>query len=101
MAFGALIVGLAGGTIAFAGKTEWAWIFPPASFVGYILAFRRGMLLWDRNIDWIWRRPPSLEAQLGGEDEEALPAAEDPERTLRIVRRESPSLERHETGVVR
>ena len=48
----------------FAWKPGWVWPFPVAGFVGYILAFRHGMLLWNSNIDRIWRH----DSRFGGRD---------------------------------
>ena len=55
VAFGFLAAGLAGGTIMFAWRPEWMWPFPAAGFIGYVLAFRHGLLLWNPNIDRTWR----------------------------------------------
>jgi hypothetical protein len=38
-----------------------AWVPPVAGFVGYILAFRRGMVSW--NADRIWREPTSADEE--------------------------------------
>lgn len=54
-AFGLLVVGLAGGTIFYTWSKDFAWPFPAACFIGYILAFRRGMMLWNPEIDRTWR----------------------------------------------
>ena len=53
--FGFLVAGLVGGTIMFVWEPDWVWPVPAAGFVGYLLAFRRGMLLWSPNIDMTWR----------------------------------------------
>jgi hypothetical protein len=101
VAFGFLVVGLVGGTVAFAWKREWAWVFPVVSFLCYVLAFRRGMLLWNPNIDRTWRRYLWLEREMIAEDEETPPiGGEDREKTLKIVRPETPP-PRHELRVVR
>jgi hypothetical protein len=48
---------LAAGVLAGASMngSAGAWVPPVAGFVGYILAFRRGMFSW--NADHIWREP--------------------------------------------
>jgi hypothetical protein len=102
VAFGLLAVGLVGGTILFAWKSRWGWIFPAASFVGYVLAFRRGLLLWNPAIDRTWRRYLWLEGDITGEDAEILSSLEEnPERSLSIVPPETPRPPRHELRVVR
>ena len=101
VAFGFLIAGLAGGTILLAWKREWAWVFPVASFIGYLLAFRRGLLLWNPKLDRTWRRYLWLEGEMVTGDEEASPApGEDQGETLGIVRPETPPT-RHELRLIR
>src|ERR1700752_3821043 len=56
LAFVFLAAGLVGGTILYGWRPDWAWPFPVAGFVGYVLAFRRGLLLWNPNIDRTWRQ---------------------------------------------
>jgi hypothetical protein len=54
IAFGLLAVGLTAGTIP--GPRSWTWTIPSAGFVGYVIAFRQGLLAWSRGeIDRIWR----------------------------------------------
>jgi len=54
VAVGLLIAGVLGGMIV-AGRS-WAWVFPLAGFSGYVLAFRRGLLVWNpEGLDSIWR----------------------------------------------
>jgi hypothetical protein len=90
VAVGSLAVGLIGGTVVFAWKREWTWVFPAAAFAAYLLAFRRGMLLWNTVVDRTWQRYLWLEPEMVGQDEEFSRVAEDPERTLKIVRPETP-----------
>lgn len=59
--FGLLVAGLAGGALALAWRPLWAWPFPAAGFLGYLLAFRRGMLLLDPGIDSSWRHHAWIE----------------------------------------
>jgi hypothetical protein len=56
VAFGFLAAGLAGGTLLYAWKPDLAWTVPVVCFAGYILAFRRGLLLWNPEIDRTWRQ---------------------------------------------
>ena len=54
IAFGFLAVGLTAGAIP--GPRIWTWIIPSGGFVGYVIAFRQGLLVWSRGeIDRIWR----------------------------------------------
>jgi hypothetical protein len=53
--FGLLLAGLAGGAILHALRWDFAWTVPIVCFVGYLLAFRRGMLMWNPRIDRTWR----------------------------------------------
>lgn len=101
VAFGFLVVGLVAGTIVFAWKREWAWLIPVASFVGYLLAFRRGMILWNPAVDRTWRQYLWLEREMPADDDPISRGAEDPDKTLEIVRPEAPRPQRHELRVVR
>ncbi len=99
VAFGFLALGLVGGTVVFAWRREWGWLIPVASFVGYLFAFRRGMIQWNPAVDRTWRQYLWLESEMTAED--AVPrGVEDPERTLQIVRPETPRAP-HEMRLVR
>jgi hypothetical protein len=100
---GFLVVGLVGGTIMLARMPDWVWPFPPAGFIGYILAFRRGMLLWNPNIDRTWRQYLWLD-HAAFEDGRPANGRDGPsggEGDLRVVRPEPPRPPRHELRVVR
>jgi hypothetical protein len=103
--FGFLVVGLAGGTIMLAWMPDWVWPFPLTGFIGYILAFRRGMLLWNPNIDRSWRRYLWLDRDTAAE--EGRPEngrGNDPSGEagdLQVVRPEPSRPPRHELRVVR
>ena len=87
VAFVFLIVGLAGGTAAFAWRREWAWLIPVAGFGGYLLAFSRGMLLWNPAVDRAWRRHLILDGGFIAEGEQVSPKTPRPARCeLRLVR---------------
>lgn len=103
-AFGVLIAGLAGGTILFAWRSAWAGVVPLAAFLGYILAFRRGLLLWNPNIDRTWRVYLWLDRNTASQEGPATNGADDSSggaNNLRIVRPGSPHPARHELRVVR
>jgi MFS family permease len=102
VSFGALVIGLVGGTILFAWKSPWAGVFPLAAFAGYVLAFRRGLQLWSPDLDRSWRNYVCFERG-SVEDEEAAssPAGEDPEKTLRIVPGDTLRPPRPELKVIR
>ena len=79
--FGFLVVGLAGGTALYAWRADLGWTVPLACFAAYLLAFRRGMVLWNPEIDRTWRdslrvRPPA----------QSRKDAWNPEATLRLPR---------------
>jgi hypothetical protein len=65
---GASFVMLAAGLIAGAlvgGHVR--WILPTAGFVGYLLAMRQGLKLWNpEGLDRIWRRSKALSSGKGG-----------------------------------
>ena len=84
-AFGLLFAGLAGGTALGASRSDIGWTVPLAGFAGYLLAFRRGMILWNPKIDGSWRRsfratPPA------GDPKNSW----DPEATIRLLHRDTP-----------
>jgi MFS family permease len=87
--FGFLAAGLVGGTIMFAWRPAWVWPFPVAGFVGYVLAFRRGLLLWNPNIDRTWREYVCLDRSVASQE---VPAANEEEESsgrrenLRVAR---------------
>lgn len=87
VAFVFLIVGLAGGAVIFAWGNEWAWLIPVAGFGGYLLAFRRGILIWNPAVDRTWRRYLFLDREFIAEVEEVSPKTQRPARCqLRLVR---------------
>ena len=87
VAFGFLAAGLVGGTIVFAWRPDWMWPFPTVGFVGYIFAFRRGMLLWDPEIDRTWRQYLWLGSDTVSEyGRAAADGAEDPSGAARRPR---------------
>lgn len=99
-AFGSLAAGLVGGAILLGWEPEWVWTLPVTGFIGYVLAFRRGMLLWNPSIDGTWRlyfrierdaddQPPSRGAEASSAEQ--LPTA----------RRESERPPRPELKVIR
>ncbi len=101
-AFAFLIVGLAGGAALFAFKKEWAWVLPMASFGGYLLAFRRGMLLWNPAVGTTWRRCLWLEREaITGNEDNSHASGEDPEKTLNILRSGAPRSPRPGLRLVR
>jgi MFS family permease len=102
VSFGALVIGLVGGTILFAWKSPWAGVFPLAAFAGYVLAFRRGLQLWSPDLDQSWRNYVWLERG-SEEDEEASSssAAEVPVKTRRIGPADTASPPRRELKVIR
>jgi hypothetical protein len=54
-AFGLLAVGVI--AEAMIASTSWGWTFPTAGFVGYVFAFRRGLLVWSpQGIAAPWQR---------------------------------------------
>lgn len=102
VAFAFLILGLAGGAVLSAFRKESAWLIPAAGFVGYLLAFRRGMLLRNPAVDRSWRRYVGLEPEVLIEDERnAYVSGEYPENTLKILRPGAPRTQRHEMRLVR
>ncbi len=105
VAFGFLIAGLVGGTILYAWREDLAWTVPLACFVGYVLAFRRGMRLWDPETDRTWRQYLGLDGRTAGEKGGTFRGPnDDPSRSpknLLIVRPETPRPPRHELRVVR
>ncbi len=102
VALGSLIVGLIGGTVGFAGKREWAWVFPAATFAAYLLAFRRGLLLWNPTLDRTWRRYLWLDGEAIGEEEEiSCVAGENAAKTRMVPGLETSRPPRHELKIVR
>ena len=102
--FGFLVAGLVGGTIVFVWEPDWAWLLPAAGFAGYILAFRRGMLLWSPNIDMTWRQYLWLERDTVSEDGLPADGSDDPSgvpKNSRVVRHELPGRSRPELRAVR
>jgi len=103
-AFGSLVAGLVGGTIMFAWRLDWVWPFPLAGFIGYVFAFRRGMLLWNPSIDRTWREYLWLDSDTASEDGQPANGTEDPSaqaKSLRVVRPDPPRTARHELRAVR
>ena len=79
--FGFLVVGVAGGTALYAWRADLGWTVPLACFAAYLLAFRRGILLWNPEIDrtrrdYLWVRPPADLRKDG----------RDPDATVRLPR---------------
>ena len=60
------------------------WPFPTVGFVGYILAFRRGMLQWNPNIDRTWRQYLWLGRTTASEDSPPANGGVDPAKGRRI-----------------
>jgi MFS family permease len=103
-AFGFLVAGLAGGTVLFAWRPDWVWPFPVAGFIGYVLAFRRGMLLWNPNVDRTWRQYLWLDSDSASREEPAADGTDDSPRganNLCIVRPGPVHPSQHELRVVR
>jgi hypothetical protein len=84
VSLGFLVAGVLAGA-SMAGSAG-VWALPVAGFVGYILAFRRGMLSW--NADRVWRVPARAREK---------PEDEIPEQSLRA----ESTLRRPFMGVVR
>ena len=84
-AFGLLFAGLAGGIALKASSSDIGWTLPLAGFGGYLLAFRRGMILWNPKIDGSWRRSSS-----SGPSAALRKNAWDPEATIRLLQRDAP-----------
>jgi MFS family permease len=104
VAFGLLAAGLVGGTLMFLWRPDWVWPFPVAGFVGYVLAFRSGMLLWNPNIDRTWRRYFWLDRDTAFEDSQPVNGRSDSSEgaaNLRLIRPEPPHPSQHELRVVR
>src|ERR1700719_2596468 len=87
VAFGFLAAGLLGGTILYAWRPNWAWPLPVAGFVGYVLAFRRGLLLWNPNIDGTWRQYLWVDGPQGEPNSNAAEEPSGSAKDLRIVDR--------------
>jgi len=79
---------LAAGVLAGASMngSAGAWVPPVAGFVGYILAFRRGMLSWK--VDRVWHEPASVREEQEDEGpEQSLRAKSRLRRpSMRVVR---------------
>jgi hypothetical protein len=101
VAFGFLAVGLVGGTIMFAWRPAWVWPFPVAGFIGYVFAFRRGMLLWNPNIDMTWREYLWLERETVSEDGRPADGRDDPSRVAENFRVLRPAPSRPDLRAVR
>ena len=103
-AIGLLVAGLVGGTLMFAWRPDWMWPFPLAGFIGYVLAFRRGMIRWNPNIDRTWRRYFWLDRDTDSEENQPANGRLDPSegaKSFRIVRPEPHRPDRPELRVVR
>jgi MFS family permease len=103
-AFGFLVAGLVGGTVVFAWRPDWVWPFPVAGFIGYVLAFRRGMLLWNPNIDRTWRQYFWLDRDTASQDGQPGSGRNDPSggaKELQLVRPEPPHPARQALRIVR
>ncbi len=90
----------------FVWNPDWVWLVPAAGFIGYLLAFRRGMLLWNPNIDMTWREYLWLERDSESASEDGRPAdgRDDPSRAaenFRVLRPEPPRPSRPELRAVR
>lgn len=96
-ALGFLGAGLVGGTITLAWRPDWAWPFPVAGFIGYVLVFRRGMLLWNPNIDRTWRQSFWLDRDTAPENGQPANGMDDPFfgatnlRAVRLIEASHPS----------
>jgi hypothetical protein len=103
-AFGSLVAGLAGGTIMFARRPDWVWPFPLAGFLGYVFAFRRGLLLWNPGVDRTWREYLWLDRDTASEDGQPANRNADPSgqaKSLRAVRPDPPRTPQHDLRAVR
>jgi hypothetical protein len=102
--FGFLVAGLVGGTIMFVWKPDWVFPFPAVGFIGYLLAFRRGMLLWSPNIDMTWWQYLWLERDTASEDGRPAYGTDDPSGVaegFRVLRPEPPRPSPRELRAVR
>lgn len=103
-AFLSLVAGLVGGTIMLAGRPDWAWPVPAAGFIGYVFAFRRGMLLWNPNSDRTWREYLWLDRDHASEAGQPANGGDDPSgqaKSLRVARPDPTRAPRHELRTVR
>jgi hypothetical protein len=95
-AFGFLLAGVADGSVLYAQGSVAGWTVPVAGFVAYLLAFRRGMILWNPRIDRTWRQYLWLEP-----GESARKDARDPDATIRLLRPDAPQPPRSVRRAVR
>jgi hypothetical protein len=79
-AFGLLLAGVAGGTALYAWRSDIGWTVPIAGFAAYLFAFRRGMILWNPEIDRTWRQ--YLWVKPGVNPRKDAP---DPDATIRLL----------------
>ena len=95
-AFGFLAAGLAGGAALAAWRPDIGWTAPLAGFAAYLLAFRRGMILWNPKLDRTWRHSPRATAAVPVRKETA-----DPEATIRLCYPAPPQASRSARKAVR
>jgi len=95
-AFGLLLAGVVFGAALSTAKSDFHWFPPVAGFVGYLLAFRRGMVMSNPRIDESWRHSPRR-----GAAPAAPPNPLDPEATVRLPRPDTPPADRSPLRVVR
>jgi hypothetical protein len=94
-AFGFLAAGMAGGAALSAWKPDIGWTAPLAGFAAYLVAFRRGMILWNPKLDRTWRhsrRAPAVPVRK---------QTTDPEATIRLFYPDPPQASRSAWKVVR
>jgi hypothetical protein len=80
-AFGFLAAGVAGGAALSTWTTSIGWTVPLAGFAAYLMAFRRGMILWNPEIDRTWRQYLRVKPGASVREDTA-----DPEATIRLLR---------------
>jgi len=95
-AFGLLLAGVILGAALPTAKSNIHWLPSVAGFIGYLLAFRRGMVLRNPRIDESWRHSPRR-----GAAPATPPNPLDPEATVRLLRPDAPLASRSPLKVVR
>jgi hypothetical protein len=106
IAFGLLVAGLMAGAIV--GIRVGSWIIPFGGFVGYVLAFRQGLLAWSRGgIDGIWRdgfrappEPDRFQEDRFQEEAPSRPRVADESARSSLIRGRFPTRSDHVRGTL-